>query len=1142
MVIFRYLLRRIVRHWQLFLPLSLGVILGTTLLASGPLLVDTVMEFGLRHKLLTADPFDRNLNLQTYERAEIPFVAVLDSQMRTTLGKRLGKHIEQIILSIDSTWMIPWLDGQPVMDQRVNLAFYEGIEAHVELIDGAWPSAIVSQADSSIPVVVGEALALAYELQVGDRLPLSRSLDETQPSRWLHVSGVVRPRDPGEDYWFAEFNPLRPARSEHLFACYSAILLVEPFFHGMATLLPGTESRLTWHVRLAPDSLSVAEIPGVYAQIAALKTLAFEQHHFLLNTGAPELLNGFLAQARATRIPLYVLAAEIFLLVLYYAIMVAELSAQQNMHEFAMLHSRGASAMQIFAIQAAEASLVCILALLSGPALAGLLLRGIVDFSPLSGLRSPDWVVSLPRASWLAACVGAAVCALGMLLPVGPVLRRSILGYQRSASRPSQTPWWQQFYLDVIMLFLGMILLWRLHLHGGIAIEGAYRGEIDWLLLLSPLVLLLGSATILLRIFPLILQLSARLVALGRSLPSALALWQTSRNPAQVALLVLLLTLATSLAILSTGLNATLDISELERAQYATGSDLRIVSSQVQTIPSLANEPGVRAAMSAVRGEGTVDLGSFQSFPKFDVLAIDPMALPVLSAFRDDFADRPAKEMLARLVMDDSPFTYSLALPGRPASLGLWVWCIKDENRSKARYWWPLRGESDLDRVKLSAKLLTAQGRYLSFALEAADPPAVQTSNEPSASNQAANDLGEWRFFAARLLDMSPGAYPLRLHSIWFDNFARTIPGERAVLDMEFVIDDLVVVDSVSGEMLIAEGFEDSSRSWALNALDSFVSQDAALPIHSGHGNRKLFLAFDYTRRPIPLKVRSSETGSPGAIEAEEQWPEPALPALVSPSFLKAAHLELGDTASVWINSLPPLEIQLTGLVNYFPTLYENLPNGSLPKEAGFAVVAYDSLLARLNDRSPAPVNVNEIWLSTAEQLPTGKLALLESLADRVWALESVHTSIKADPMGLGLRSVTKLGYLTTALLSVVGFTTHFYMSARRREVSYGVLRSMGLSSWQLYATLILEQMILILSGLALGVLLGLILNSLVLPGLPVTLGDLPPVPPFRVHNDWAASGRIFLALGCAFLVSISLVTALLWRARLHRIMRIGEE
>jgi ABC-type lipoprotein release transport system permease subunit len=148
----------------------------------------------------------------------------------------------------------------------------------------------------------------------------------------------------------------------------------------------------------------------------------------------------------------------------------------------------------------------------------------------------------------------------------------------------------------------------------------------------------------------------------------------------------------------------------------------------------------------------------------------------------------------------------------------------------------------------------------------------------------------------------------------------------------------------------------------------------------------------------------------------------------------------------------------------------------------------------------------------------------------------------KADPMALGLRSVTFYGYVLTSLLSIVGFVTHFYMSARRREMTYGVLRTMGLSPWQLYASLVVEQVVLIVSGLALGTLLGAVLNSLVLPGLPITLGKLPPVPPFRPYGDWVAVLRIYLVLGGALLSCLSVATVLLWRARIHRVLRVGEE
>jgi ABC-type antimicrobial peptide transport system permease subunit len=144
--------------------------------------------------------------------------------------------------------------------------------------------------------------------------------------------------------------------------------------------------------------------------------------------------------------------------------------------------------------------------------------------------------------------------------------------------------------------------------------------------------------------------------------------------------------------------------------------------------------------------------------------------------------------------------------------------------------------------------------------------------------------------------------------------------------------------------------------------------------------------------------------------------------------------------------------------------------------------------------------------------------------------------------MGLGLRSVTLFGYVLTALLSLVGFATYFYMNTRQRETQYGILRSMGLSATQLYGSLIAEQVILIVSGLAFGTVLGLLLNQLVLPDLPIGLGDRPPVPPFYPQEDWLAVGRIYLTLMLAFLASLAIATALLVRGRIHRVLRIGQE
>ena len=1131
MAIFNYLLRRAIRHWQLFLNLSLGIVLATALLASAPLLVDTVLEIGLRHEILVANASERNLLLQTYALTEASTIGELDRQVRYQLDRWLGNYPERTILSVSSSWMIPWVDGEPLLNDRVNLTFYDGIQDHVELVAGSWPTEPAVFTDI-VPVVVGEPMARAYRLEVGDRLPISFRRGDIQPSRWLQVSGIIRPLDPGDTYWSVETHPLQPQSDKQWSKRYNAILPTESFYRGVAIMFPQGESRVTWNVLLDPGQLTLARISDLRNRVAVLKKdLHLGEMHVLLATGLDELLSDYAVQSGAVRGPLYLLMAEITILVLYYVVLVAALSVQQSEREYAVLRSRGASGWQLFAIQTAEAVFIAVIAFLSGPVLALVLLRGLTLFGPLTDVVPEDWTVVLTRASWLAAGLGAVICVIALLLPVVPALRRSIVAHQQDLARPSRAPWWQRLYLDVILLVAGLILLWRLYLYGGFIGGSAGRPQVDWLLLLSPLALLLGSATILLRIWPLVLHLLARVTARGRGLPTPLAVWHVSRNPVRGVLLVLLLTLAMSLGMLSTGLNATLDVSERERAQYAVGGDVRFISTYSGDLSGLADEPGVRLATSVARDVGTVDLGSFRSFPRFEVLGVDPQLLARVGSFRDDFSSIPMEGLLSQIDLDEASPETLLPMPGQPSRLGVWVWSPKDQDRADTRHAvGSYMGDSDLDRIELSGKLRTVQGEYFTIELAPPNPGACpfdccsECCPDESGTGQTYSDPCGWRFFSGPLPELEPSSYPILLHSVWIQNRAiNKRYGDFALADMELMMDDVMVFGSATGGAQIVEGFENPAKVWKVRQPNSYASHHTTT-VHSGQASQRLFLDF---RRPLEWIALEL---APVNLDSE-------LPALASPAFLDAANLTVGDTASVWLHSAY-IPVRIVGMAHYFPTMYED--PASL--EAGFLVVSRDPLLAWLNDSNLESVNANEAWLSTAGQASTSGVTALIHKVDEIWEVEAVRSAIKADPMALGLRSVTFYGYVLTSLLSITGFVTYFTMSARRREMSYGVLRTMGLSPVQLYVSLFVEQVVLIVSGLALGTLLGALLNTLVLPRLPITLGKLPPVPPFRPYDDWAAVGHIYLILGGALLICLGLATVLLWRAQLHRVLRIGEE
>ncbi|MCB8917996.1 MAG: ABC transporter permease [Ardenticatenaceae bacterium] len=1113
-----FIFKRATRHWQILATLSLGVLLATALLASGPILVNTVVEFGLRRTLSAGSVLRGNVALAAYafiSDTPEPDYQALDEAVQTAVAARLGEYMVQVVPSSATWWLLPWADEQVLAGNRLNLRTYGGEELRqkLALVAGEWPAGtVVDPAENRVQVLVPEAMAQAFELQVGDQLPVSTRADDPEPTGWLDVAGIVRPVDARDPYWFGEFSPLL-VRSDDEWTEYSALIPAGTFFSAHQAMTPEGRPELDWYVLLDPGRVTLRNLPHLLTQLDGLRDdlrpLAARPN---LQTEVDDIVRAFQQQSGAVSSPLLFLTAEIVLLALYYVTMVSALAVRQVEREFAILASRGMTGWQIFRIQLLEALLIALLAVLSGPVLGVALVRWLAVVGPLADVGGAGWPLTITSAAWLAAIVGALASLVGLLWPARTAVRRSIISHQQAVARAEAPPWWQRYYLDVFVLAVGLILLWRLQTFGSIVGGTATRTRVDWLLLLAPLALLLGAGTILLRLFPLMLRGLAALTTRQRGLPGALAMWQVARNPTHVARLVLLLTLAMALGILSTGLNATLDRSEAERAMYAAGSDLRLVSPRGILLDDLATLPGMAGLSGAWRGQGSISLGRL--FGAVELLAVDPATAGSLLNFREDFAAEPLPLLLNSLEVDNTAEQPVTPLPGRVRELGIWVWSPPDPPEELRNIRNTAEGDSDLDRIALEAKVKTAQGQLLNLKLLPAE-----TGGYPADG---------WRYYSALLPVLTERSYPLSLHSLWLQNRLRTTSfrgGPQSVF-MELALDDLTVVDWETDARQVVDDFEDVSRVWQGSATAFNPVFRPSEEAHSGRARLHIGYQFD-SRETVGLSLANINK----AI---------VLPALASAGFVAASSAEVGDILPITLPSSGQLLFELVGTVDYFPTLYDEA-------RGGFLITSRDAVLDQLNHVSRRSVNVNEVFVQGSDPTPAGIEALTTAAAsvpnvNQVISAEAIRTQIKADPMSLGLRSVTYFGYVLTTTLSLIGFATYFYMSARQRESAYGVLRSIGLSPRQLYGMLVLEQVVLILFGLALGTVLGVVLNQITLPGLPISLGSQATIPPFQPLNDWWAVARIYLLLVVAFMVTLGVATYLLWRRNLHRVLRIGEE
>jgi len=1093
-----YFLRRIKSRWQMLVLLFLSVGLAAGLLASGPVLADTVMGFALPHKLRSSAPLSSNLRLTIYQNLDAAGYQALDAQMQTWLQERLGEYTRQVIGGGSSNTLIPWYLEQMLTDQRINLRFYTGMEPKIEWVAGGWPEQPM-QGEVVVNAAVSELFASTYGLEIGDRLPLSRSEREAGPSLWLEVSGILRAEDAQDPYWFGEFSPLTLQADEHESTVLSAILSPEAFLTVQQALFPNARPELIWNVQLDPATVQVADIPELRSQLAILRTEAAQRSPAVaLETHLDATLDSFTRQAWVVRITMYVLIAEILFLALYYLSMVASLSVQQVEGEFANLSSRGGSFSQIFRLQVAEAGVVCLVALLVGPGLALGVVWVLAKSGPIAQVSLADWQPGLAGSAWLAAGIGALVGLAGLLLPVRQAVQHSVVTHIREKSRPERTQWWQRAYLDVLAALAASVLVWRLRSYGGLA---GISGQVDWLLLVAPLALLVSFAVILLRIFPWLLRGLNVLAAAWRGLPAVLGLWYATRNPTHMARLILLLTLTMALGILSTGLEITLNSIEYERAVYAAGADLRLTFDRYRSPAAMENENGVLAASAVWRGAGMVNIRSYRDYPRFELLAVEPLSFSQVSRYREDYADQPMGQLLGELIVEADPGANPLLeLEGQPGSIGVW---LLDHNA--------LYNETRLiDTIHLQAKVLSAQGETFLVNFSAT-PPTSRAEDDPAPEE-------EWRYLEAELPAYQPEDYPLSLHSIWIN--IRPAAYEQAML-LNFALDDISVVDLHSGASSIMEDFEVPQRIWQVSDNQVVAQFTRQVQAHSGSGT--LFF-----RLPTGRETRGFSLYLSGSLQRE------MLPVLASPEFLLAIQLKVGDhfLAYVQSNAIPMI---IQGEVRYFPTLYETA-------NRGFLVTARDPLLTMLNRNLRMPANANEIWVGVEPGQAPDQMSRQFTQAVRSIDRAGEQRAIQADPLTLGLRSVVLLGTILTAVLSLAGFSAHFTLTVRQRETAYSILRSLGLSTGQLYGALLLEQLLMICAGLALGTVLGLVLNQLVLPSLPLTLGDRPAVPPLLPLENWSGVISFYVILVISFLAILGGATAVLWRANIHRLMRIGQD
>lgn len=471
--------------------------------------------------------------------------------------------------------------GQNQFLKNVTLGFITGLDPQMRIVDGEQPAPASEAPTASAPleVLVSRALADEVGINVGDSFTLVGA-GSRPVSLPIRVAGLWEAANAADPAWFFAPSTLK-----------DVILVPEETYTGpVAAALRNEVGQVLWFARLSGQGLTAAEAAPLLARVEAIRAQAAGAVPGLrLEQSPAEALARYRQSAQELTVQLLVFSVPILGLVLYFVALVAGLLVNRQRGEIALLKTRGVRDAQILGVYVVEWGLLGAIALAAGPQL-GLLFAQLMgrttSFLQLAEGDGPAGETALaltPGA--LAYGVAAVLLAVAAaLLPAFGATRRTLVDEQQQAARTLRPPFWQRYYLDLLLLIPPAYGIYQLQRTGGLFFGQAGSDPFaNPLLMLVPVLLCFGLGLLAVRLVPLLLEVLARLAAAPEWTVPLIVLRNLARQPSAYRGPLLLLILTLSLAAFSASMAATIDGALRVAVTYQVGADTQLIETGQST-------------------------------------------------------------------------------------------------------------------------------------------------------------------------------------------------------------------------------------------------------------------------------------------------------------------------------------------------------------------------------------------------------------------------------------------------------------------------------------------------------------------------------------------------------------------------------
>ncbi len=1111
--------KRALAHWRLLSYVVIGVVLASSILSGTVIYFEALRELALKNSLERRTTEQLNI---TVRASRGPTNNEEYGKVSTVIEPLVARHVSWMAHDTVHAGRTPtFYLGRPGAEDEATLgkdrtffAFIDDLEERVPLVQGASPSL-------SPPVGPGQPLELqalvpldameALGARVGDRFAAVPSINSDIPYVNVTISGAfdLQQANDSELVHFVEEGLQTKTLTTDL-RLMPFFISRQAFLESLGVSIGGMSVGYYWYLKTDPSLVNADNAQLTVANLRVMSNRAVANLQTVSQTTSlDDALIEYDQRLFFTRLPMFIVLILIAFVILYYVATMSSLLVENQRSEVAQFRSRGSDTSQILTVFILEGATIAIVAAVVAPIIAAVTISLLGLTPAFFGLTGGGLLsVEISPSAYALSALGGVLGFAALLLPAIQASRFGITQQRQQSSRPAALPVFQRYYLDVLLLLIAIFLFRQLTEQGSVVARDVFGAAVaDELLLAVPGLVLVASAMVLLRLFPLAMNIISKLFAKVLPVAAAMTVWQMSRQPTHYSRLSLLLILTAGLGIFASSFGTTLHRSFEERILHISGSDVRIVGVKrtstsddiaVTTRGRFTEEtayeeiPGVDAASSVLRHAGR-DL-TRQQGGSFELFALNSANFDNVAWFRSDFSDEPIEELLGRIRPDESAVTGGgIELPPDAASIGARI----KSDRMRPTLHVVARLTNGIDQRADYRLGFVTSSDWLSLDV----PLAVEEREEFLANG------------------------PIKLEALYVEQSNLNIglkPGT--------VLFDDVHATTRDGRQILLDGF-DTIDAWSLLKTTENSISDELKPSAE---------VFDDISGAAVFTWAKGEPLTPRGIFVGDE--PPPIKVLASEAFLTRENHGVGDEFEVSIDRAR-IPVSVVGAIELFPTVTTDLKPYLIADISALNAFASSGV-------SDQPFLPEELWISSST---TGdeRERLLEDIEaiegfgsvtvlDREERFRAKDASV--DPLvDAGWRALLFIAFSAVLLLSCLGFLVHAYSSFRSRQVQFALMRTSGLSGGQLMMLMWLEQTVIIAVGLALGTWMGSRLGATIMPFLSHDDFGGRVVPPFVMVIDWTALFVTYAVMLVVFAVITLALILLIRRLSLARILRIGE-